>query len=37
MTKMNFVDFQKEYAINFGWVVIIVYLVVFGITGALPY
>lgn len=36
-TKMNFVDFQKEYAINFGWVVIIVYLVVFGITGALPY
>ena len=36
-TKMNFVDFQKEYDINFGWVVIIVYLVVFGITGALPY
>ena len=36
-TKMNFVDFQKEYTINFGWVVIIVYLVVFGLTGALPY
>ena len=36
-TKMNFVDFQKEYAINFGWVVIIVYLVVFGLTGMLPY
>ena len=36
-TKMNFVDFQKEYAINFGWVVLIVYLVVFGLTGMLPY
>ena len=36
-TKMNFVDFQKEYTINFGWVVIIVYLVVFGLTGMLPY
>ena len=36
-TKMNFVDFQKEYTINFGWVVLIVYLVVFGLTGMLPY
>ncbi|MFR5601052.1 MAG: hypothetical protein ACLTKI_01230, partial [Lachnospiraceae bacterium] len=36
-TKMNFVDFQKEYTKHFGWVVILVYLVVFGITGALPY
>lgn len=36
-TKLNFVDFQKEYAINFGWVVIVVYLVMFGLTGALPY
>ena len=36
-TKMNFVDFQKEYAVNFGWVVLLVYLAVFGITGALPY
>ena len=36
-TKMNFVDIQKEYTINFGWVVLIVYLVVFGLTGMLPY
>lgn len=36
-TKMNFVDFQKEYAKHFGWVIILVYLVVFGLTGALPY
>ena len=36
-TKMNFVDFQKEYAKHFGWVVILVYLAVFGITGVLPY
>lgn len=36
-TEMNFVDFMKEYAKNYGWIVLIVYLVVFGITGALPY
>lgn len=36
-TKMNFVDFQKEYAKNFGWVVILIYLAVFGVTGVLPY
>lgn len=36
-TKLNFVDFQKEYTKYFGWVVILVYLVVYGVTGALPY
>jgi CitMHS family citrate-Mg2+:H+ or citrate-Ca2+:H+ symporter len=35
-TKMNFVDFQKEYSKYF-WIVIITYLVVYGLTGALPY
>lgn len=35
-TRQNFVDFQKEY-IKYFWAVIVVYLVVFGITGALPY
>jgi citrate-Mg2+:H+ or citrate-Ca2+:H+ symporter, CitMHS family len=35
-TKLNFVEFQKEY-IKYFWVVIVTYLVVFGITGALPY
>ena len=36
-TKMNFVTFQKEYTKNFGWIVILIYLAVFGITGVLPY
>lgn len=36
-TKMNFVDFMKLYAKNFGWVLLLVYLAVFGLTGALPY
>ena len=36
-TKLNFVDFQKEYTKNFGWIIIILYLVVFGLTGALVY
>jgi citrate-Mg2+:H+ or citrate-Ca2+:H+ symporter, CitMHS family len=35
-TKMNFVEFQKEYTKYF-WVVIVTYLVVYGLTGALPY
>ena len=35
-TKLNFVEFQKEY-IKYFWVVIVTYLVVFGISGALPY
>ncbi|WFA09271.1 citrate:proton symporter [Tissierella sp. Yu-01] len=35
-TKQNFVDFQKEY-IKYFWVVLVVYLAVYGITGALPY
>lgn len=34
-TKMNFVEFQKEY-IKFFWGVIVVYMVVYGITGVLP-
>lgn len=35
--KLNFVDFQKEYTRYFGWVVLLVYLVVYGIVGVLPY
>lgn len=35
-THQNFVDFQKEY-IKYFWIVIVVYLVVYGITGVLPY
>lgn len=35
-TKQNFVDFQKEY-VKYFWVVMVVYLVVYGLTGALPY
>lgn len=35
-TELNFVDFQKKYAKYF-WPVIVTYLVVYGITGALPY
>jgi CitMHS family citrate-Mg2+:H+ or citrate-Ca2+:H+ symporter len=35
-TKQNFVDFQKEY-VKYFWVVIVTYLVVYGIVGALPY
>lgn len=35
-TKQNFVDFQKEYTKYF-WIVMVVYLVVYGLTGALPY
>lgn len=35
-TKQNFVDFQKEYTKYF-WVVIVTYLVVYGLIGVLPY
>lgn len=35
-TNLNFVDFQKKYARYF-WPILVTYLVVFGITGALPY
>lgn len=35
-TKQNFVDFQKEYCKYF-WVVIVTYLVVYGVIGVLPY
>lgn len=35
-TKQNFVDFQKEY-IKYFWPIIVTYLVVYGITGVLPY
>ena len=36
-TKLNFVDFQKEYTKYFGWVVLLVYLAAYGIAGVLPY
>ena len=36
-TKLNFVEFQKEYMKNYGWIIILIYLAVFGLTGALPY
>lgn len=35
-TKQNFVDFQKEYTKYF-WVVIVTYLIVYGIMGTLPF
>lgn len=35
--KMNFVEFQKEYVKYYGWVLLLVYLAVYGITGVLPY
>lgn len=35
-TKLNFVDFQKEY-IKYFWVVIVTYLVVYGLMGYLPF
>ena len=35
--ELNFVDFQKTYAKYFGIIVLVVYLVVYGIVGALPY
>jgi CitMHS family citrate-Mg2+:H+ or citrate-Ca2+:H+ symporter len=35
-TKLNFVDFQKEY-IKYFWAVFVTYLVVYGIVGVLPY
>lgn len=35
-TKLNFFDFQKLYT-KFFWGVIVTYLVVYGITGVLPY
>lgn len=35
-TKQNFVDFQKEY-VKYFWVVIVTYLVVYGILGTLPF
>lgn len=36
-TKQNFVDFQKDYTKYYGWIILITYLVVYGLTGALPY
>lgn len=36
-TEMNFIDFQKEYIKYFGLILLVVYLVVYGVTGALPY
>lgn len=35
-TEQNFVGFQKEYTKYF-WAVLVTYMIVFGITGALPY
>jgi CitMHS family citrate-Mg2+:H+ or citrate-Ca2+:H+ symporter len=35
-TELNFVDFQKQY-VKYFWFVFVTYLVVFGISGALPY
>lgn len=35
-TEQNFVGFQKEYTKYF-WVVLVTYMIVFGITGAIPY
>lgn len=35
-TKQNFVDFQKEY-VKYFWVILVTYLVVYGLVGALPY
>lgn len=35
-TKQNFVDFQKEY-IKYFWLIIVTYLVVYGIMGILPF
>ncbi|MEY8353915.1 hypothetical protein AALB39_11220 [Lachnospiraceae bacterium 54-53] len=35
-TRQNFIDFQKEY-VKYFWLIIVVYLVVYGMTGALPY
>lgn len=35
-TKLNFFDFQKLYT-KFFWGVIVTYLVVYGVTGVLPY
>ena len=36
-TKVNFVEFMKEYSKQYGWILLLVYLAVFGLTGALPY
>lgn len=36
-TKLNFVDFQKEYVKYFGCIILLTYLVVYGVVGALPY
>ena len=34
--KLNFVEFQKEYVKYYGWVLLVVYLVVFAAMGKLP-
>lgn len=34
-TEMNFVDFQKKY-VKYCWPILIIYLVVYALTGALP-
>lgn len=35
-TKLNFIDFQKEY-IKYFWLIIVVYLAVYGVIGVLPF
>ena len=35
-TNQNFVSFQKKYLIWF-WPILVTYLVVYGLTGAMPY
>ena len=36
-TKMNFPDFMKEYGKYYGLILLVLYLVVYGLIGALPY
>ena len=35
--KLNFTDFMKEYAKRYGLILLVVYMVVYGIVGALPF
>ncbi|MDH6364678.1 CitMHS family citrate-Mg2+:H+ or citrate-Ca2+:H+ symporter [Enterococcus sp. PF1-24] len=35
-TEMNFVDFQKKY-VRYCWPILIIYLIVYGLTGVLPF
>lgn len=35
--KLNFTDFMKDYGKNYGLILLALYLVVYGLTGALPY